>query len=80
MINCEFTLHEKVELVRIFYPNNLIDKDYLSQLPLNVTANYFDIAFTNIENTLNLIVKHFENSSNTFTSIYLSEISEQNQQ
>ena len=80
LLNCEFTLHKKIELIRVFYPKKAIDKDYLSQLALNVTDKYFDIAFTNIENTLNSIISYFENSGHSFTTIYLSDISEQNQQ
>jgi len=79
LINCEFTLHAKIELIRIFYSKNSIDKDYLSQLALNVTDNYFDIPFNAIEKTLNLIVAHFENSGNSFTTVHLSNITEQNQ-
>ena len=79
LINCEFTLHEKIELIRIFYPKNAIDKIYLSQLALNVTDSYFEITFNTIEKTLNLIVEHFENSGNSFTTAHLSNISEQNQ-
>lgn len=79
LINCEFTLHEKIELIRIFYTKNSIDKDYLSQLAFHVTDNYFDIPFNAVEKTLNLIVAHFENSGNSFTTIHLSNITEQNQ-
>ncbi len=79
LINCEFTLHEKIELIRIFYPKNTIDKIYLSQLALNVTDSYFEITFNTIEKTLNLIVEYFENSGNSFTTAHLSNISEQNQ-
>jgi len=79
LINCEFTLNKKTELIRIFYERNTIDKDYLSQLALNITDRYFDISFDAIENTLNLIVDHFERLGNSFTTIHLSNITEQNQ-
>jgi len=79
LISCEFTLHEKIELVRVFYQKNLITKNYLSQLALNVTDNYFDIPFNDIETTLNLIVEHFENLGNSFTTVHLNNISNQNE-
>jgi len=79
LINCEFNLHEKTEIIRIFYPKNSIDKNYLSQLALNVTDDYFDIPFNVVENTLNSIIDHFENLGNSFTTVHLTNISEQNQ-
>lgn len=76
LIKCEFELFKKIEIVRIFYPENSIDIDFLNQLSLKATETYFDIPFNVIENTLNEIVGYFENLGHSFTTVSLSNISE----
>ncbi len=76
LIKCEFELFKKIETVRISYLENSIGIDFLNQLALNATENYFDIPFNAIENTLNEIVGYFENLGHSFTTVSLSNISE----
>ncbi|RXP58599.1 hypothetical protein EC396_05945 [Lutibacter sp. HS1-25] len=78
IIDCEFTLNKKIEIIRVYYPENSIDQKILKQLALNTSNSYFDIFFNSIENTIYQLIQYFENSGHPFTSIYLSDISQQN--
>lgn len=75
-IICMFSLNKKIDLIRIFYPENAIEKDFLNQISIKCENNYFDIPLNWTEDTLEKIVTHFENSGHTFTNISLSKISQ----
>jgi hypothetical protein len=78
LIDCEFTLLDKVDMIRVFYEENTIDNNLLNEISFNVTNTYFDISFNSIENTLNSIIQYFENLGYPFTSVYLNNIAQQN--
>jgi len=76
LVTCEFELLNKIEIVRISYPENSIDIDFLNQWSISASETYFDIPFNDLENTLNEIVGYFENSGHPFTTVSLSNILE----
>lgn len=73
---CEFTLHQKIDLIRIFYTQKSMNREFLNEISLNATDTYFDIQFTEVETTLNKIVKYYENLGHTFTNASLNNLVE----
>ena len=74
VFNCVFTLHKKIELVRIYYTENTIEKEFLKEISLTVTDRYFEIPLTEVEDALNSIIEHFENLGHSFSNISLSNL------
>lgn len=73
-----FDIQEKIEVIRIYYPNNTTEKEYISQLANSSSNNYFEIPLHEVENTLKKIVAYYENKGYSFTNIYLTNISQNN--
>lgn len=78
IINCFFTLYQKIELIRINYDAKIIDKDFINQITLTATDTYFDIPLNSTEETLNEIVSYFENQGYSFTNVFLSNLDQSN--
>lgn len=76
-VKATFKIDKKIELIRIYLPENTIDKTFIKQLALNSTPNYFEIPLSEVEQTLTNIVSYFENKGYSFTNIYLENLQQE---
>ncbi|MFK5957935.1 MAG: hypothetical protein QM495_03580 [Lutibacter sp.] len=77
VFNCLYVFNTKIDSVRIYYNNKLIDKTILNRLTKNYTNTYFEILTSDIEYSLNYIVAYFENKGASFTSTSLINLSQE---
>lgn len=75
---CVYTLNNKVEKIRIYYPQKLINEEILRNITSNYTDSYFEISINKIEASLNFIVDYFETKGASFTKASLTNLNEQN--
>ena len=68
---CVYTLNVKIDTIRIYYSNTLLDKSILNKITTKFTNKYFEIATSNINNSLNSIVAYFETKGASFTTASL---------
>lgn len=78
LINCTYTLNEKIDTIRVYYSNKLNKEILKNLINIKITKTYFDVATNKIELTLNSIINFYETKGYSFTSIYLSNIKENN--
>lgn len=74
IITALFEIQEKIELIRIYYPENAAEMEFISKLSINSERNYFEIPLSEVENTLKHLISHYENKGYSFTNIYLTNI------
>lgn len=77
VLNCEFTLHQKTAILRIYYNEKSLNENFLKTIALNTTDSYFEIPFEATENVLKSIVNYYENLGYTFTTVTLTNLLEQ---
>jgi len=78
IFNCTYTLHKKIDSIRIYYSNKHINKNIISKLAKVYTNTYFEIATNRIEYSLNYIINYFENKGASFTSTSLNNLAQNN--
>lgn len=76
LIECQFTINEKIELIRIYYPANLIEENFVKKIALHTTKSFFEIPFDKVEPSLNAIAHYFENKGHSFTTVSLTNLLE----
>ena len=72
VFNCTYILNNKVNSVRIYYGNELLDNKLLEKLTLNYSDTFFEIPIPKIELVLNTIVNYFESKGASFFKCYIS--------
>lgn len=75
---CIYSLNNKIESIRVYYPNKSLDKKVLEKISNNYSTNFFDIQIENIEKSLKHIVNHYEKKGASFTSCSLKDLHQQN--
>jgi len=74
---CVYTLNTKIDTIRIYYSNTLLDKNILNKIAAKYTSTYFDIATSAINNSLKTMVAYFETKGASFTSASLKNLTQQ---
>lgn len=72
-----FDVGMQTKKIRIMYDNlsnNVLPKKILQQISTNVTNIYFEIAFADIEHTMQFIVDYYESTGYSFTQVNLNNI------
>ncbi len=78
--NAQFYLKKKFYTIYIYYDNVIIDPSILSLISKNVYDAYFELKFTEVENTLNYINSKITEKGFPFTKSKLSNINVKDQQ
>ncbi|NOR28121.1 MAG: hypothetical protein GQ540_06290 [Lutibacter sp.] len=75
---CIYTLNNKIEKIRIYYTQKLVDEELLRNITSNYTDSYFEVSTNKIETSLNFIVNYFETKGASFTKASLTNLKQQN--
>ncbi|NOQ91262.1 MAG: hypothetical protein GQ552_00940, partial [Flavobacteriaceae bacterium] len=73
----QYILGAQIKSLKIYYgklPKNILSEKELQQISTKVTDSFFEIPFSNIANTLQLIVDNMENKGNSFVQVTLNNI------
>ena len=73
IITCTYTLNKQFKTIRIYYNSPFLKKNIVKTATI-FTPSYFEIAFSDIQNTLDEIITHFENKGLSFTKASLSNL------
>lgn len=74
---CTYSLNNKIESVRIFYPNKVLNKKILKEISDNYSEKFFEVQIEDVEKSLKQIVSHFEQKGASFTSCSLKDLHQQ---
>ncbi len=78
LIQSNISIEEKIDSVRVYYPNNILPNSFLKQLNIKFEPLFFTASISEIENILNTIVNYFELNGNSFTEVSLTKFNLQN--
>ena len=77
LYKCIYTLNKKIDSIRIYYSNTLLDESILNKITTKSTNTYFEISTSAIDASLNNIVAYFETKGASFTNASLQNLSQQ---
>ena len=74
LIFCSFILNERIKNIRIFYSDYNLDEKFVQKISKNFQNNYFEIATSKVQITLNKISTYLESKGFSFVKVSLNNL------